>query len=87
MTSTLATNVGRADADMGSLFIDRNGESGVYGELAMRCRACDKANKAVAVRGKYVPSIACNAKCLSSKSAVCECSCGGKNHGAGWSAR
>lgn len=27
----------------------------------------------------------CGAKCLSSKGHVCECSCGGKNHGAGFS--
>lgn len=27
----------------------------------------------------------CNAKCLGGKAnGVCECSCGGKNHGAGW---
>lgn len=25
----------------------------------------------------------CNAKCMSSTGPVCECSCGGKNHGAG----
>jgi hypothetical protein len=26
----------------------------------------------------------CGAKCVNSKGHVCECACGGKNHGAGW---
>lgn len=30
-----------------------------------------------------VTSHVCSAKCVSSRSHVCDCSCGGKNHGAG----
>lgn len=37
------------------------------------------------VRGSYNAEKKCNAKCLSSISHICECSCGGKNHGAGHS--
>lgn len=36
-----------------------------------------------AVQGTRNPEIECGAKCRSSKGHVCECSCGGKNHGAG----
>lgn len=85
-TSTLASNVGRADAEMGALFSDEKGESGVIGNLAIRCRCCGKARKANAVAGKLSLKHECNAKCLSSHSGICECSCGGKNHGAAFSA-
>lgn len=36
------------------------------------------------VTGTYNPEIKCGAKCRSSKGPQCDCSCGGKNHGAGW---
>ena len=86
VTSTLAANVGYANADMGALFTDTKGETGVYGDLAMRCRGCGKARRVVAVIGKISPKHVCNAKCLSSTSGKCECSCGGKNHGASYAA-
>lgn len=85
-TSTLAMNVGRADADMGALFVDDRGESGVFGALAMRCRSCGAARRAVPVVGKVSKRHVCNAKCLASTSHACECSCGGKNHGASFAA-
>lgn len=85
-TSTLATNVGRADADMGACFVDERGEAGVFGGLAIRCRGCGKAARAVAVIGKFSAKHVCNAKCLASHSGKCECSCGGKNHGAAYAA-
>jgi len=86
VTSTIASNVGRANAEMGALFDDAKGESGVFGALAMRCRVCGAARRAVAVVGKVSPRHVCNAKCLSSTSGKCECSCGGKNHGAAYAA-
>lgn len=82
VTSTLATNVGRRDADMGGLFYDEKGESGVFGNLVIRCRSCGKARRAVMVKGKFSAKHDCNAKCLASIGPSCECSCGGKNHGA-----
>ena len=81
-TSTLASNVGRADADMGALFVDNAGESGSFGALAIRCRKCGRAVAAKSVRGVFVAEKKCNAKCESSVGHSCECSCGGKNHGA-----
>jgi hypothetical protein len=49
---------------------------------------CEKARRLTlrAVRGKVAPQHICNAKCLESIGFLCECSCGGKNHGAGHSA-
>jgi hypothetical protein len=85
-TSTVASNVGRADADMGALFLDEAGESGVFNNLAIRCRACGKARKANLVRGKFSDKHECGARCMSSTGPACECSCGGKNHGASFAA-
>ena len=34
------------------------------------------------VIGKYNAAKECNAKCMASNGFVCECQCGGKNHGA-----
>lgn len=37
------------------------------------------------VKGTYRADKECNAKCTGSIGHVCECKCGGKNHGAGFS--
>lgn len=39
--------------------------------------------KITAIKGRVTAHV-CNAKCVSSKSGVCDCSCGGKNHGKAW---
>jgi hypothetical protein len=31
------------------------------------------------------PGVACDARCTGARGHTCDCSCGGKNHGAGWS--
>jgi hypothetical protein len=36
------------------------------------------------VQGKYSAEHVCNSKCMASLGHDCECSCGGKNHGASW---
>lgn len=69
-----------------AVFLDRAGECGVFGEICVACRGCGRARRARAVQGRYSAKHTCNAKCLSSTGPACECSCGGKNHGAGWSA-
>lgn len=84
VTSTLASNVNRGNEKLGSMFRDQTGESGSYGGFAIRCRCCGKARKAEPIKGTYNPRVECNAKCMASKGNVCECSCGGKNHGASW---
>ena len=50
--------------------------------------ACTCGNTAVpvkAVEGRVVPEHKCDARCVNSKGHVCDCSCGGKNHGSGYS--
>ena len=85
-TSTIASNVNRANAEMGALIFDQTGESGCVGNLAIRCRCCGKARAARPVRGIVNMHRECNAKCMASHGTVCECSCGGKNHGGSYSA-
>jgi len=45
--------------------------------------ACGKRIYLRPVQGTYVAEKPCNAKCTGATGHVCECSCGGKNHGAG----
>jgi len=86
-TSTLATTVAAGSfVDMGRMFYDEKGESGVYGNPVIRCCKCNKARRATQVVGKFSAKHECNAKCLASTSGKCECSCGGKNHGASYAA-
>ncbi len=53
------------------------------GDLVINCRGCGVAKYATMVRGTYSAKHICSGKCLASTGFVCECSCGGKNHGAG----
>lgn len=43
---------------------------------------CGRAMYLKPVLGKVVADKKCDARCLGAKGHVCECSCGGKNHGA-----
>jgi|GEM_PF-4185973 len=56
------------------------------GHHVMRCKACGTAVHANRVRGVYSPEHVCSDRCLSATGLSCECSCGGKNHGAGHAA-
>lgn len=62
---------------------------GVYthanGSIVLDCRMCGRPKYAKRVMGKISTKHECNAKCLESKGFLCECSCGGKNHGAAYS--
>jgi len=55
-------------------------------DFCIACRGCGMNRSAVLVRGKFSAKHVCNAKCLASKGPSCECSCGGKNHGASYGA-
>lgn len=84
MQTTITTEksaIGRSIANWGAMFVDKLGESGTYDNHALRCRKCGLARTAKPVKGTYNPEHVCSAKCTSSKGFVCECSCGGKNHG------
>jgi hypothetical protein len=54
-------------------------------EQAEQC-ACGRELHFRDVKGSHRPDKPCNAKCVGSIGHVCECSCGGKNHGAGFGA-
>ncbi len=54
------------------------------GLLEFPCNNCGAVSHVRAVAGKISPRHVCNARCLASTSGVCECSCGGKNHGASY---
>jgi|SRR6185312_3079836 len=58
----------------------------VNGSIVLDCRKCGEPRYAKLVRGVVSTKHECNAKCLSSTGTTCECSCGGKNHGASYSA-
>lgn len=55
-------------------------------ELEFTC-SCGRNRLASPVVGKYNPGKVCNARCQASTGHQCECSCRGKNHGAGHEAR
>jgi len=64
-------------------------ESSVYasattGSTMIDCAGCGNPQLAKEVRGRFNAAVPCNAKCTSAKGFSCECSCGGKNHGAGY---
>jgi len=49
------------------------------------CPTCGAAVHLHPVAGKFNPSKICSSKCVNATGFVCECSCGGANHGAGGS--
>jgi hypothetical protein len=54
-----------------------------YDRFFLPC-LCGKHVEFKMIRG-HVTEHKCNAKCLASTSGICECSCGGANHGASYS--
>lgn len=54
--------------------------------MCVLCRGCNRPKIAQAVVGKVSKVHTCGARCLASHGPSCECSCGGKNHGAGYAA-
>ena len=53
------------------------------GNHVIACRGCGANRLARMVVGRFSAKHVCSAKCLASTDFVCDCSCGGKNHGAG----
>lgn len=55
--------------------------------MTVNCPGCQQVLRVVfgkPLYGKYVPETICNSKCTGATGHNCECSCGGKNHGANW---
>ena len=42
---------------------------------------CGRLALVKAVKATYKPSVICDARCVGATRAVCDCSCGGDNHG------
>ncbi len=85
-TSALAKYTAGGSLDeTGPVFYDASGKSGSFGGLAVRCSGCGEPRAVKAVHGVVNRAIACDARCESSHGFKCECSCGGKNHGASFS--
>lgn len=49
----------------------------------IRCECGGRVGKLLPLKAKISTKHVCGAKCLASTGHSCECSCGGKNHGAG----
>lgn len=56
------------------------------GAIVLDCRKCGAPRYAKLVRGVVSHKHVCGARCMSSTGITCECSCGGRNHGAGFAA-
>lgn len=54
----------------------------INGRPAVAC-ACGRVMGPELLKGHTVENVRCGAKCIASKGHVCDCSCGGKNHGRG----
>jgi hypothetical protein len=48
------------------------------------CPSCGKAMTWDWLQGFEVKDVPCDARCTGARGHTCECSCAGKNHGAGW---
>ncbi len=55
---------------------------GKWGGVVMKCKGCGAELAAKPVKGTFSKVHICSAKCLASTGFTCDCSCGGKNHGA-----
>lgn len=64
-------------------FSDGTSQQVWNGRVSLPCTKCSRSILLSSVCG-IVTEHKCGAKCLNSKGHVCECSCGGKNHGAGY---
>ena len=63
------------------------GKATVYGGDPLGlCDSCGKPMQYGVLEVTVDPSVKCDARCRGARGRICSCSCGGKNHGAGWSA-
>ncbi len=51
------------------------------------CPKCKRYMDSAPIEGHLVETVACNAKCTTAVGHVCDCSCGGENHGAAHDAK
>ena len=61
------------------------GKPTVYGGDPLGlCPSCGKVMAFDALVATTRAEVRCDARCLGARGHTCDCSCGGKNHGAGW---
>lgn len=77
---------GNARVKRGPLRLDANGRrvfpgASNQGEADNRCDHCYRAMSWHYLRAFANTSTPCNDKCITSRTHICNCSCGGKNHG------
>lgn len=58
--------------------------TGYGGDPLGLCPACGKPMTYGAVIGIHNDSVPCDTRCTGARGHICECSCGGKNHGSQW---
>lgn len=54
-------------------------------EVVLACTYCGQPRKAKPIEGTYSEHRECNDACMFARGPVCDCSCGGANHGGGFS--
>jgi hypothetical protein len=57
-----------------------------YMRNALDAKCCGRDLAVEKIAGRVSVDHKCDARCVQSKGHTCECSCGGKNHGAGYAA-
>ncbi len=63
------------------------GRPPVYGGDPLgRCPSCGRKMVYGALMARVSANVPCDARCTGARGHTCDCSCGGKNHGAGWAA-
>lgn len=82
-TSAVLTGSYPTEIKDGGVFIGAS--AACLNDFCVSCRGCGRNRSAELIRGKVSRKHVCGAKCLASKGPTCECSCGGKNHGASYS--
>lgn len=82
MTKTLkSTWIARCPACKAHRRLERGETVDIWGGRPAPHCACGRTMTARLLRGHVSPDHKCGARCLASKGHVCECSCGGANHG------
>jgi hypothetical protein len=49
------------------------------------CPGCGRVMTSGQIQASTRPEVRCDARCIGARGFQCDCSCGGANHGAGWS--
>ncbi|GAP37349.1 hypothetical protein ABXN37_19690 [Piscinibacter sakaiensis] len=62
----------------------RDGTAEYGGDPAGLCAGCGRPMAWGYLEAAHRPGVPCDARCTNARGFKCDCSCAGKNHGAGW---